>query len=92
MNIAHYRGDCRPIDPDALVGPDTAGAFYRPVSADYDAERDWTTIRYRPVVTDLPPWAQLASAAVRNVDAMLAHRTTSLRHAWRSAPGARNGR
>lgn len=48
-NIAHYPGDCTNFDPDHYVGADTAGAFYRPVAATYDAEADVTTIQYKPM-------------------------------------------
>ncbi|GAC71088.1 hypothetical protein [Gordonia soli] len=46
----NYRGDRRDFDRDAIVGPDMFGAFYRPVSAEYDADADRTSIAYVPVL------------------------------------------
>lgn len=49
-NVAHYRGDVTNFPPDMYVGADTAGAFYRPVSATYDAETDRTTVQFKPIL------------------------------------------
>lgn len=35
MNTARYRGDCTDFDSTSYVGADTAGAFYRPISATF---------------------------------------------------------
>jgi len=57
-NQLHYRGDVTDIDPHGYVGADMHGAFYRPVSATYDAELDRTTIQYRPIApADMPTYA-----------------------------------
>lgn len=45
----NYPGDRRNFDPDYLVGPNGHGEYYRPVSAEYDAESDRTTIEYELV-------------------------------------------
>jgi len=59
MNTATYPGDCTDFDPAAYVGADTAGAFYRPIEATYDAETDVTTIRYRPIPpADMPRYGE----------------------------------
>jgi hypothetical protein len=50
-NQLHYRGDCRNFDPDHIMGPDVFGACYVAAAAEYDAERDMTTLTLRP----LPP-------------------------------------
>ncbi len=62
-NVLHYRGDCTDFDPDQIMGPDLHGAYYRPVSADYDATTDRTTMQFRPI----PP-AELAELVGRGAD------------------------
>lgn len=58
-NTAHYAGDCTDFESDAYVGADTAGAFYRPIEATYDAETDRTTIQYKPIPpADMPRYAE----------------------------------
>lgn len=58
-NTAHYPGDVTDFELDAYVGADTAGAFYRPISATYDAETDRTTIQYKPIPpADMPRYAE----------------------------------
>lgn len=52
----HYPGDCTAFDPDHVMGPDRFGAYYRATAAEYDAEKDRTTLTLRPI----PP-AELAS-------------------------------
>lgn len=48
-NTLHYRGDVvAEVLSGPPLGPDTGGAFYIPVEADYDAETDRTTAKFRP--------------------------------------------
>lgn len=47
-NCAHYLGRVD-HDPTALYGADKFGAFYRAVSANYDAESDSTTVHFKPI-------------------------------------------
>jgi hypothetical protein len=54
MDKLHYKGDCRKFVPNRIVGPDTWGAWYIPVTAHYF--NGITTIFYKPVPPDkLPP-------------------------------------
>lgn len=46
----NYRGDRTAFDPDQVLGPDTAYAYYAPVSATYDPDADVTEIRLRPIL------------------------------------------
>lgn len=48
-DILHYRGDQTGFDADQVMGPDLFGAHYRPVSAEYDAAADMTTMEFRVV-------------------------------------------
>ena len=48
-NTLHFKGDVSQIDTNQTVGPDRFGAYYTPVSAEFDGEV--TTVKYRP----LPP-------------------------------------
>lgn len=47
----NYPGNCTPVDPDHVMGPDMFGAYYVPKSAHYDADADITRMELRP----LPP-------------------------------------
>lgn len=49
MNIAHYRGDHTDLPYSRVYGPDTCGAFYRAISAEYDADTDVTTVQFKPI-------------------------------------------
>lgn len=40
LKTLRYNGDQRGYNPDQLVGPDRHGAYYLPVSCDYDLESD----------------------------------------------------
>ncbi|MGK9270460.1 hypothetical protein KXR83_05600 [Williamsia muralis] len=45
---AHYAGDCRNHDPEQLYGPDRFGAAYLAAAAEYDADRNRTTLYFNP--------------------------------------------
>lgn len=48
MNRAHYRGDHTDIvERGEIMGPDTAGAYYTPISAAYDPGTGLTTVEFR---------------------------------------------
>lgn len=55
MNVLNFPGNCSDADGTRPMGPDLYGAYYLPVSTEYDPEADRTTMRLRP----LPP-AELA--------------------------------
>lgn len=57
-NQLHYRGDVTGIDPTSFIGADRFGAFYRPVTATFDASTDRTTIDFLPIPpADMPRFA-----------------------------------
>ena len=47
----HYRGDRTNYDPEQVYGPDRFGATYVVTSGEYDAERDQTTLHFKPAVS-----------------------------------------
>ena len=70
----HYRGDHRDYDPKLIVGPDTLGAFYSPVSAEYDVEGDRTTIYFRSLAArDVPADAQFPYSPAKQLRALTSH-------------------
>ena len=48
-DVLHYRGDRTKFDPDQIYGPDMFGAYWAPIKAIYEAERDRTAITFRPI-------------------------------------------
>lgn len=48
-NQLHYPGDVTDIDTTTYLGADAHGAFYQPISAEYDAELDRTTVQFKPI-------------------------------------------
>jgi hypothetical protein len=55
-DVLHYRGNRCLFDGRRIVGPDTDGTFYLPVTSGYDTATDTTTIGFQVV----PParWPQ----------------------------------
>ena len=50
-DVLHYRG-CVDIDRSQIMGPDLHGAYYRPLSATYDAYANMTTVSFQPGTLD----------------------------------------
>lgn len=48
----HYNGDRRRFDPDEIMGPDQDDTYYVPVSCEYDAETDRSTMKVRPIMPE----------------------------------------
>lgn len=78
-NVLNYKGNRVLFDARRLGGPDMDGAFYRPVSAFYNAISDCTAITFRPVPpADLPPEAVLAAARQLAIRTSLMYREALL--------------
>ena len=50
-NTINYPGDVTTFDPARILGPDIYGAYYRQVSATYDAGTDRTAMLLRPIAS-----------------------------------------
>lgn len=57
-------------DKAKTVGPDMDGGFYRPVKAEYDREKDMTTVLFVPVAPNdwTPEMALVRSKQMSNRD------------------------
>lgn len=54
-NVAHYKGDCTDFNPNQVFGPDTCGASYVAIGAEFDPDYEYpngekgrTTIQFKP--------------------------------------------
>lgn len=48
-DILNYAGDLTNVDPDWMMGPDWGGAYWLPVTGDYNPATNITTLTVRPV-------------------------------------------
>lgn len=52
-NVAHYQGDCTDLPEGMIYGPDTCGASYIAIGAEYDAGKDCTTLQFKPYMGEI---------------------------------------